>query len=186
MQRIHLLSAVAILTLAGLAGVWFGRPSSEPPPVAVQRGPMDTVGGAADEITVHVSGAVAAPGLVTLEPGARIAHAIAAAGGALPGANLTSLNLASGVHDGDQVVVPMVGDSASGSTPGTVGDGLVDLNRASAGELEALPGVGPVLAGRIFDYREDHGPFAAVEDLLDVPGIGEGKLAALREAIVVR
>jgi competence protein ComEA len=65
-------------------------------------------------------------------------------------------------------------------------EGTVDLNAASAADLEALPGVGPVLAQRIFDYRETHGPFATVEDLLDVPGIGEGKLAALREAAVLR
>jgi competence protein ComEA len=85
------------------------------------------------------------------------------------------------------VTVPAKGEQTPpGLNPGTVDDGLVDVNHASAADLENLPGVGPVLAKRIFDYRQEHGPFATVEDLLDVPGIGEGKLAALREALVLK
>ena len=102
-------------------------------------------------------------------------------------ADLSALNLAATVDDGDQVVVPLKGDRTSGRSVTTDdNDGLVDLNYAAAIDLEKLPGVGPVLAQRIYEYREENGPFETVEDLLDVPGIGEAKLAALREALVVK
>jgi competence protein ComEA len=180
----------AVLGVAGLAGVWVGVPSAEPPPVAIAR--SEPVGAAEStattSITVHVAGAVHSPGLVTLQGGDRVAHAVVAAGGALAVADLSALNLAAPVGDGDQVTVPAKGETAPMRiNPGNVrDDGLVDVNYASAADLEALPGVGPVLADRIFEYREEHGPFNTVEDLLDVPGIGEGKLAALREALVLR
>jgi competence protein ComEA len=138
-------------------------------------------------ITVHVAGAVRSPGLVTLRAGDRVAHAVAAAGGALAVADLSVLNLAATVGDGDQVTVPVKGEQPTASaSSGARDDGLVDVNHASVADLEFLPGVGPVLAQRIFDYRKEHGPFATVEDLLDVPGIGEGKLASLRDALVLK
>ncbi len=184
MQRVHVLAALAVLGLAGLAGAWLGAPHVDPPPVAVATG--EPVGSASveptDAITVHVSGAVRLPGLVTLQPGDRVAQAIAAAGGALVVAELAALNLAAVVDDGDQVIVPVKGAPA-GRTNTSTAEGLVDVNRGSASDLEALPGVGPVLAKRIFEYREEHGPFKTAEDLLDVPGIGEAKLAALRDAL---
>jgi competence protein ComEA len=127
-----------------------------------------------------VSGAVNRPGLVTLPASSRVADAIAGAGGAKPGADLAGLNLASSVDDGDQIVVPLVGAEP---LPGQPADRGIDINRATATELEDLPGVGPVLAARIVAYRDLHGPFAAVEDLLDVGGIGEAKLAAMRDSI---
>jgi competence protein ComEA len=125
------------------------------------------------------------PGLVEISPGARVADALAAAGGSTGEADLGSLNLAAPVRDGDQIIVssvPPTGGRAS-ATPGA--DGLVRINTAAAEDLEALPGVGPVLAQRIVEYRDTHGPFGEVEDLLDVPGIGESKLAAMREAIAL-
>ena len=190
MRRTHVMVAVAVLGVAGIAGVWAGAPSTEPPPVAIARSePVGTAQSTATtSITVYVAGAVQSPGLVTLQGGDRVAHAVAAAGGALAVADLSAINLAAPVGDGDQVTVPAKGESAPiRSNPGDADDdGLVDVNYASAADLEALPGVGPVLADRIFEYREEHGPFATVEDLLDVPGIGEGKLAALREALVLR
>ena len=124
-----------------------------------------------------------APGLVELAAGARVADAVAAAGGTIAGADLAALNLASPVRDGEQVHIPS-GDS-SGDRPAGADDGLVHVNRAVAADLEQLPGVGPVLAERIAAFREDHGPFSAPEDLLGVPGIGEAKLAAMRDLIAI-
>jgi len=188
-QRVHVLAALAVLGLASLAGVWVGAPETDQPPVSIAYQEADRVDPAAEpaSIIVHVAGAVRLPGLVTLQAGDRVAHAVAAAGGALAVAELSALNLAAGVEDGDQVIVPRKGEVALARPP-TAGDddGMVDINHAPAGDLEALPGVGPVLAQRIFRYREDHGPFKTVEDLLDVPGIGEGKLAGLREALVLK
>jgi competence protein ComEA len=152
--------------------------------VAEGPAPLETSG----EITVHVAGAVRRPGLVRVRHQARVADAVAAAGGAAPQADLSGLNLAAPLGDGDQVVVPLRGDSGGG-TAGVGGrpndDGRVRINTATEQELEQIPGVGPVLAGRIAAHREQYGPFAVVEDLLDVPGIGEAKLAALRDAVVV-
>lgn len=189
MQRVQVIVAAAILAIAGIAGVWLGAPDAKPPPLAIDRNESSdaavTVGTAS--ITVHVAGAVRSPGLVTLRPGDRVAHAVAAAGGALAFADLSALNLAATVGDGDQVTVPLKGETIGPLAWGaTRDDGLVDLNHASAADLEALSGVGPVLAERIYEHRQEHGPFATVEDLLDVPGIGEGKLTALREALVVK
>lgn len=134
------------------------------------------------EITVYVSGPVASPGVLRLPSGAIIADAIAAAGGALPGAQLEAINLAQTLTDGEQVVVPGPETVESGSSGG---DGRIPINRATASELEALPGVGPVLAERIVAHREANGPFQTPEDLLDVPGIGEAKLEAIRDLIRV-
>ena len=103
---------------------------------------------------------------------------MAAAGGALPDADLAAVNLAAPVADGDRIHVPARGEDEVVSEPSGI-----DLNRADAAELEQLDGVGPVLARRIVEYRAAHGPFRTVEDLLDVPGIGEAKLAAIRSGI---
>lgn len=168
----------AALALAIGAGVWFGSRNSTPA-VPVSTGGVSYTT-ASEDFVVHVSGAVNRPGLVTVPSSARVADAIAGAGGAAVGADLAGLNLASSVRDGDQIVVPLVGGA---TTPGQATDRGIDLNRATAAELEDLPGVGPVLAGRIVAYRDLHGSFAAVEDLLDVGGIGEAKLAAMRESI---
>ncbi len=96
-------------------------------------------------------------------------------------ADLTAINLASVVRGGERIVVPDNNPSAFNAAP--VMDAGVDLNLAGVSDLESLPGVGPVLANRIVDFREEHGPFSTVEDLLDVPGIGEAKLALMRDAI---
>jgi len=171
---------IAAATVAALAGgamlLWPGGGSTAPPIEIVAARPADTT------ITVHVSGAVAKPGLVSLATGSRVADAVLAAGGALPGALLTSLNLAAPVSDGQQLVVPAAGAGSDGLG---VGDGRIAINTADVTALEALPGVGPVLAQRIVEHRNRNGPFAVVEDLLDVPGIGEAKLAALREMVLV-
>jgi competence protein ComEA len=126
--------------------------------------------------------------LVELAIGARTADAIAAAGGVVPGADIGALNLAAPVRDGEQVRVPSTlptsaaGGGGGGDPPD---DGLVHVNTADAAGLQALPGVGPVLAARIVAHREQDGPYGTVEDLLDVAGIGEARLAALRDAVAI-
>lgn len=111
--------------------------------------------------------------------GSIVADAVEAAGGFRPGAHSHSLNLAAPLADGDQVYVSGPGDEPQKP----VEDGAVAVNRATASDLEELPGVGPVLAERIVAYREANGPFRQLEDLLDVPGIGESKLASMRDMI---
>ncbi len=169
--------ALALATALG-AGAWYGSKGDSPVSVPAVGGVSYTT--VPETIIVHVSGAVRRPGLVTVPSSARIADVIAAAGGAGLGADLGGLNLAATVRDGDQVVVPMPGETPPGGGNSNRG---IDLNRSSAAELEELPGVGPVLAARIVAFRELNGPFSAVEDLLDVGGIGEAKLEAMRDAI---
>jgi len=167
---------VAVLVAAG-GGFWFAGRPPEPPPVSIGRGPA-----AASVITVHVAGAVAVPGLVVVPASSRVADAVAAAGGARPDADLGAVNLAAPLSDGQHLQIPSVAQGDGGSP---VADGRVRINVADETELQQLPGVGPVLAVRIIEHRDRYGPFRVVEDLLDVPGIGEGKLAALREAVLV-
>jgi len=177
-------AAWVVLLAAVAAGWWWsGRPSDSPPPLtSVSTLPVI----AADTVTVHVGGWVARPGLVDLAADARVADAIAAAGGALPGGVTEAINLAEPVIDGMQVLVPGPDTPSVGTEgrAGATGDGRIHLNRATASELDALPGIGPVIAERIVAHRTEHGPFTAVEDLLDVPGIGEAKLASLRDLVV--
>ena len=177
MNRVQLLTAAIVVAVAGGAGVWFGRPA-QPPPDLPKNGTSEVV--PTDLITVHAAGEVARPGLVEVAVGARVADVIEAAGGFGPEADRTSLNLAAPVVDGQQVVVHPKRLPTSER-----GDGKVVVNQADGQELEAIPGVGAVLAGRIVTYRDANGPFAVVEDLLSVPGIGEGKLAAMRDYIQV-
>jgi competence protein ComEA len=163
--------------LAAAAFFYYGQPATN----AVAP-PAPAVTAPAGRITVHVSGAVAAPGLVEVARSARVADVIAAAGGTTPDAVPGRVNLAAPVRDGEQIVVPAGATFDQG--PVTT-DGRVRLNSAAASELEQIPGVGPVLAGRIIEARDAVGGFSTVEDLLDVAGIGEAKLAALRDFVVV-
>ena len=170
-HRIVLTTVIgAAVVLLGGALYFGGGAAPAPLPEAASAGTIDAV------IVVHVSGAVRHPGLVSLQAQARIADAVNAAGGAAGNADLGAINLAGPVGDGDQIVVPVIGD-AEGAADG------VDLNRASAQDLAGLHGIGPVLADRIVAYRDEHGRFESVEDLLDVPGIGEAKLALLRPGV---
>jgi competence protein ComEA len=148
-------------------------------------------------------GAVLAPGVVHVAAGARVVDAVAAAGGLAPGADAQRVNLAAPVADGSRIVVPAVGVevpaevptsavAAAGGPGGTTGGGAtaaagpVELNTATAEQLDGLPGVGPATAEAILAYREANGPFTSVEQLLDVRGIGEAKLESLRDLVVVR
>lgn len=174
------ISVTGVAILAVISGaIWFGLGSdiSAPaPPLAI--GLQDPM---SQTIRVHVSGAVDAPGVVQLPTGAIVADAVAAAGGANATADLSSINLAAPLRAGERIVVPDVDQHRN--RPATTSDAGIDINAASATELEALPGVGPVLAERIVAHRTERGPFRAVEDLLDVPGIGEAKLSHMREAL---
>jgi competence protein ComEA len=192
---------------------WSGHPTTEPvvrsslaggTPKAGTESKSDDGNGASEHddgarlLTVHVAGAVKNPGIVRVPTGARVFDAIAAAGGADPAAELNSLNLAAVVQDAAKIHVPRTGEAApsqiagpvgaaptSGSTgAGSVG-GKVNLNTATAEELDALPKVGPVLAKRIVEWREQHGPFAAVEDLDAVDGVGPKMMESLLPLVTV-
>ena len=157
------------------------------PPAASTSAPLPAP--APSFVVVHVSGAVAAPGLVSLPEGSRAADAVAAAGGARPGGRLDGINLAAPVTDGMHLAVPWAdgGGAVPAAPPGSGNRGFpIDVNRAGVDELTGLPGVGEVLAVRIAAHREMRGPFRTLEDLLDVPGIGEAKLAGLRDFAAVR
>jgi competence protein ComEA len=133
-----------------------------------------------------VAGAVHRPGIVELLPGALVADAIQAAGGALPGADLDSLNLAASVRTGERVLVPLPGTTVpTGEAASASSNAGLDLNQASAAELESLPGIGPSLASAIVQYRDQNGPFLSVEELLNVPGIGPTRLSQLRELLII-
>jgi competence protein ComEA len=136
-------------------------------------------------IVVHVSGEVVSPGLVGVPADARVADVLAAAGGVTRRADLPGLNLAETVADGQQIVVPSSGRQKMEPADGVDGETRIRINEADVTALETLPGVGPVLAGTIVAHRAEYGPFRSVEDLLDVPGIGEQKLASLRDRVVV-
>ena len=149
------------------------------------------------DLVVQAAGAVVRPGLYHLAAGARVADLIDQAGGFTPDADTDRVNLASPLADGVRVWVPRRGEAdppsavggggegGSGGSSGTGPAALVDLNTATADELDALPGVGPATAAAIIDHRQRHGPFRSVDELADVRGIGDAKLAQLRELVRV-
>lgn len=139
---------------------------------------------AGSAIYVHILGAVVRPGLYELRNGDRAVDAVAAAGGFLETADQAQLNLARFVVDGEQIVVPALGETPV-AAPGTTASGLVNLNTADAATLETLPRVGPAMAARIIDWREANGPFTAVDDLTSVAGIGDKTLEGLRDLVTV-
>jgi len=198
---------------AGGVATVTGAPVVSDRPSDGQRTPGAT-SSPAPSVVVHVLGAVQRAGVVTLPGTSRVADALAAAGGAADDADLVRLNLARPVQDGERLYVPRVGEvevpqeldggagggagTASGAGAGGGGGGggggsggaagigdVVDLNTADQAALETLPGIGPALAGRILAWRDEHGRFASVDDLLDVSGIGDARLADLRDRVRV-
>lgn len=168
-----------IVLLAGLAvavGAGMGAVERAPTP------PAQTIVARTSQplMDVHVAGWVRSPGVVQLPEGSIVADAVEAAGGFKSGAVSHGINLAAPLRSGDQIFVSGPGAQLEGVAED---DGLVAINRASPAELEALPGVGPVLAKRIVSYREEKGLFQEVEDLLDIPGIGESKLESIRDLV---
>lgn len=200
---------IAGLVIAAAVAFWLFRPV--PPPVESVI-PLATTGGPppsapasettstaiGEDLVVQAAGAVTSPGVYRLSPGARVDDLLRAAGGIADGADLDRVNLAAPVADGERVWVPQVGEeppevvSGTGAPPAPSGDGagdeevaIVDINTASGTELETLPGVGPATAEAILTYRDAQGGFSSVEELLEVRGIGEAKLEAVRPLVTV-
>jgi competence protein ComEA len=184
MQHRHLLVAglvAAVVIVLGLHVLHRGHAHAAIP---VLRTATRARAPAAAELVVDVAGAVRRPGLYHLAAGMRIADAVAAAGGATGKADVTLVNLAAPLADGEQVLVPARGGAgaAAGGTPSPTAP--LDLNTASADQLDALPGVGPATAQKIIDYRQAHGPFRSIDELEGVPGIGPSKLAQLKGLVI--
>jgi len=192
--------AVAVVVTAVLAGLWLylARPRSQalavsPAATASASGSpaasaSSSTSAAAAPVVVDVVGKVAHPGLISLPAGSRIADALVAAGGPLAGVDTSGLNLARKLTDGEQIAVGVVGatDSAPSAASGSgASAGPVDLNTATLAQLDALPGVGPVLAQHILDWRTAHGRFTSVDQLREVSGIGTAKFADLRPLVKV-
>jgi competence protein ComEA len=183
---------VVLAAVLGGAGLWYAR--SLPKPVTIaEAGPgaaQQASSSPSPDVTliVDVAGAVQQPGVYEFAEGDRVIDAIERAGGSLPKADLSLLNLAAPLADGTQILVPKAGPPGAGvpggSMPGST-SGLIDINSASETELETLSGIGEVLAATIVEYRTQNGPFASVEDLMDVSGIGPATLDEIRDQVTV-
>jgi competence protein ComEA len=179
-----LLVLVAVLVVRHLGGGGAGAAATAFAPVAPAHPAKPA---AAKLLVVDVAGAVRRPGLYRLPSGSRIQNAIVAAGGTTRKAQLDAVNLAAPLADGEQVLVPGSAAAAAGSDPSASGpspSAPLDLNTATAEQLDALPGVGPVTAQKIIAYRQAHGPFHAVDELQGVPGIGPAKMAQLKGLVI--
>lgn len=180
------------------------QPSSTATPPGSSGGPSGAAAGPASGglLVVHVVGQVSRPGVQRLPPGARVEDAITAAGGATRTADLAAVNLARVLVDGEQLRVPRPGEEvsvpgipagpttpggtgAAGSPGGSAAGGLVSLNAADLAALDSLPGVGPVLAQRILDWRTEHGRFTSIDELGEVSGIGEKLLSQIRPKVTL-
>lgn len=203
-RGVKALAAVAAVVVLGAAVLaWRSRPRAEPVAgtsaaashATPEAGPAGEPGASAStgEIVVAVAGKVRRPGLVRLPAGARVADALTAAGGALPGTDVALLNLARKVTDGELILVGVGAPPGAqampgvdpGSGAGALPGGKVNLNTATLAQLDSLPGVGPVLAQRILDHRERHGAFRSVGDLRRVDGIGDARYEQLKELVTV-
>ncbi|HZD88289.1 MAG TPA: ComEA family DNA-binding protein [Gaiellaceae bacterium] len=174
-----LVLVLAVRHMSGGGGGGAGTTAFAPAKAARPRAPRLLV--------VDVAGAVRRPGLYRLPAGSRIQNAIAAAGGSTRKAQLDLVNLAAPVADGEQVLVPSSGSpdaAAAAPAAGASPAAPLDLNSATAEQLDALPGVGPVTAQKIIDYRQTHGPFRNVDELQGVPGIGPSKMAQLEGLVL--
>jgi competence protein ComEA len=184
---------VAICTAIALSGHQQVTEAAPPLPAAISAAPATTsTPPPPATLVISVVGKVAHPGLVTLLGGARVADAIRAAGGAVPGTNDLALNLARKLADGEQIYVgiPVPADAAPADDPGqptanssATPAAKIDLNTATADQLDALPGVGPATAQHILTWREQHGHFNSIGQLRDVQGIGDGRFAKLEKLV---
>jgi competence protein ComEA len=185
-----LLGVVAVvLTTVILAG---GKPGHESPPPLPPAGkvaaaPVEASLPTATKLVVSVVGKVSSPGLVTVPAGSRVADALAAAGGAVPGTDLHGLNLARRLADGEQLAVGVPVSAAEPAQPGSGAPAAkLDLNTAGLEQLDTLPGVGEVTAKRIVEWRTRHGRFSTIEQLRDIDGIGPSKYSKLRDQVSVQ
>ena len=189
------LALLAALALVVAAVVLLTRGEDAAPVQIIAPQPTAAEKPAARDIRVQVSGAVMSPGVYSMSEGDRVMDAIAAAGGVGPDADLSAINMARRVQDEAHYYVPVVGEVSATAFPASppansseesgTGKTLIDLNSASALELQTLPGIGPVLAERIILHREANGSFASVEDLLDIRGIGPSILESMRPLVTV-
>jgi len=186
--------AAAALLLVALAAWYLARPrpsasAATPPPAAISVSGEDGAGGG--RVIVDVSGAVRRPGVYRLSAGSRVEDALQRAGGATHRADLTQVNRAAKLEDGRQILVPVrapAGQAAAataGAAPGATPAAPLNLNTATAEQLDTLDGVGPATAQKILDYRKAHNGFGSVDELDQVPGIGPKRLAALRDHLRV-
>jgi competence protein ComEA len=181
--------ALGLVVVVILGVRYLGRGGDAAPAASAPAIEVGEAGGASSRVTVHVAGAVRRPGVYRLASRSRVVDAVRRAGGARRRADLSALNLAAKLEDGRQVVVPLrpragapVADAGGAVTAPA---GPIDINTATAEQLDELDGIGPGMAGSILEYREEHGGFGSVEELGQVPGIGEKRLAALREKVRV-
>jgi competence protein ComEA len=181
---------ILALIMVGGAGLWYLR--SLPRPVEVRAATRGVVAPSPTQspsiLVVHVAGQVRRPGVYEFQEGDRVVDAIQAAHGPRQHADLDALNLAAPLTDGEQVLVlRKAPTSSTAPTGGSIGaaPGLVNVNTASAADLEALSGIGPVLAQAIVDYRTENGPFPTIDALLDVSGIGPATLEEIRDQVTV-
>lgn len=189
-RRLGVGAAIVLVLVAAAVSVFIGLVRAAGTPDRAGEIVADGVDSSASisvpALYVHVSGAVLSPGLYRLDEGARAVDAIAAAGGLAPDADEDAINLARRVTDGEQLRVPLVGETPPGDADdGVASDGRVNINTADSDALDTLPRVGPAIAERIIRWREDNGAFTSVDDLLSVPGIGEKMLASLRDLVTV-
>ena len=189
-----ILCSVLSLVVGGVVGYFTPRPQASSPIVVSAPVPTPTLFSTPTLalVRIHVSGAVRQPAVYKLPPGSIVQDAVDAAGGPASDADLERINLAVELRDQQQVYVPRKGEAAppppvSGSEPGSAGptEALINVNTATAAELEALPRIGPTMAQRIIEYREANGPFVAIEDIQNVPGIGPATFEGLKDLITV-
>lgn len=176
---------LALVVLSAAVGLGLMRGQAAPTESVPLATDAAVSGGSSGELYVHVLGAVEHPGLYVLDLDSRLVDAVAAAGGTTDDADLTAINLARVLADGEQIIVPTVGANADGPGAAAPSDDRVDLNTADQAALETLPRIGPALAERIIAWRDENGRFQSVDDLLAVPGIGEKLLAGIRDGVRV-
>lgn len=190
-------STVVIWVLAAAVAVFacvrlLGGGHDAAPPVSIDAaaridgaGPSSRTESGRADLYVHVAGAVRRPGLLRLPGGTRVATALERAGGPTPRADLTLVNLAAPLQDGQQILVPVRGPAGAptSATADAAAGAKVHLSTATAEQLDEIDGIGPTLAERIVEYRDAHGGFRSLEELADVEGIGEKRLATLRDTL---
>jgi len=181
----YVAAAIALAVVAWRLGPGSGGGGGQPEARAAGGAAVRVEDAPAPRTTVHVAGEVRRPGVYRVPAGARVVQAIGRAGGPTVRADLSALNLAAPVQDGQQVLVPRAAPAASGGGgAAAAGSGPISLSSADEAALEELDGIGPTLAARIVEWRRAHGGFASVDQLLEVPGIGPARLEALRRQVV--